>query len=440
MKTLLQSTHKTVDNVTKPCVYGDMQYQKVGDFFHVFFDSNARHKVKMEFLYSHGGSWYEKAADRGKMHLMEHIICSRTKELDFIAFKDYTFDESISYNAFTSPTSLGLEASGHRDDFAKIFGMFFGMFTTPTFTEVDLVREKEIVTREIADRSGNPQYKLYYDVANELFTPDSFSVHQVLGDAAMVAQTSLADLHRLFGDMMNRSQMIVCISGGGIDVELVLQKINEVEQLLQSQKIPLPFEFHNTFVSPHIEKIQHQFGHEECELTLYVPCSVTLKDRAIREVFSNLFLRWSGSGLYDMLRDEKGLIYGYYFGYDNYGQYLNIEMNCELVHAEQIVMVVKEYFADFNVRFSAAKFDALKTQLAKKNDLTRDKLGSEVDFAHSTLLTYGSVENYDEFTARLMAVTPEDVQQFFQSITEGLKHAKIVAVSQKAEVKKLFSV
>jgi predicted Zn-dependent peptidase len=425
-----------------------MQYQKVGEYFHVFCDSNARHKVKMEFLYSHGGSWYEEAADRGKMHLMEHIICSRTKALTFDQFKQYAFEESITYNAFTSPTSLGLEASGHRDDFDKLLEVFFEMFSDPTFTQEDLDREKEIVIREIADRSGSPQYKLYYDVVAELLTPESFSCHQVLGDAKMVAQTTLADLHRLFAQMMERSQLIVCVSGGGIDKEKIVHKIdafllqqsNQTKKSSNTQKIALPFTFSNTFLTPDIQKIQHPFGHEECELTLYIPCVVTLQNRAIREVFSNLFLRWSGKGLYDVLRDEKGLIYGYYVGFDNYGQYVNFEMNCELIHAEQIVQVTRDFFADFNARFDQRQFDALKAQLTKKNDLTRDKLGSEVDFAHSTLLNYGTIQDYDQFTLEVRAVTREDIEDFFMSMSQGLSAVKIVAVSQKPEVKNLFLV
>lgn len=426
-----------------------MQYIFLKPKFHIFLDKVERNAVEFEFVYSHGGSWYENEPDFGKTHLLEHVICSRTQNLDFNQFKTFTFENSIKYNAFTSPSSLGLEMSGHKNNFKEMFDTLFEMFTNPTLTQEDLDREKEIVLSEILERRGDPQYRLYYDVSRKILTPNSFSNHEVLGKSEMVKNTTLLDLKRIFANIKNRSQFVLCISGGGIDEKYIREKIENLnlengenygencQENLQ-EKSPFAYNFKNELLTFENEVIVHKDGHEECELTFYIPVEVTFENRGVREIFTHLYLRWSGHGLYDLLRDKHGLIYGYHFAYDIYGQILNIELNCHLKDVKKIINLIQDFFSDFDKIFDKTQFNALKSQLLIKQDLTKDKLGAQASFSQNMLLTYGRVDNYENLIQDLEKVSECELKNFFEKVGWGVQKMKVLAVSQKPEAVSLF--
>jgi predicted Zn-dependent peptidase len=424
-----------------------MHTSVIDDVLYVIVDPVPRTKTTFEFIYTHGGSWYEEEADRGRSHLLEHIIVSRTKDMNFSQLKDLMFRESINYNAYTTSSSLAIEASGHKADFNKIFGLLFEMFTTPTFDQEGLDREKEIVLREIVDRQGNPQYKLYYDIAREVFTPDSFNPHEVLGNSAAVASTELHDLERLHQRMLQKSRLFLCISGGGADVEMIEHEaklfLNSSEDhagLIRnmSTKENIPLDYNNTFKTMNAEAICHPAGHEACELNMFIPVEVSFRNRPARELFANLFLRYGSKGLYDHLRDDLGLIYGYQYGYENNGSFLEFELNCEIKLVAKIIAETKLFFANFDKKFDSDKFEELKGQITKKQELSADKLGAAVEYASTTLLNYGTLETVTDFTNKLRAVTIEEIKELFEEVSTGLEKAKYLAVSKQEEIKNVF--
>lgn len=202
-----------------------MPYLKINYRTHLFIQELDRKKTEIEIIFHAGGSFFEKPEDRGKKHLLEHCIASRTKDMDFQALKDWQFRESILINAYTGPLTMGFTAEGHKTDFQKMFEVLWEMAITPTFDQSILDREKEIVLREISQTRGDPNYQLYFDVNALVFTEDSYSNHQVLGDEKMVAQTTIQDLYRLHRESLEQSHILILLSGGGIDQNFVLEKI-----------------------------------------------------------------------------------------------------------------------------------------------------------------------------------------------------------------------
>lgn len=196
---------------------------------HLFYQKLDRKKVEIEIIFHAGGSIFEGEGDRGKKHLLEHCIASRTKDMNFQDLKDWQFEKNIILNAYTGPLTMGLTAEGHKEDFLEMFKVLWEMAVSPTFDQSILDREKEIVLREISERRGDPAYQLYFDVNALVFTPDSYDNHQVLGDEKMVAQTTIEDLYRLHQESLAQSHIIVLLAGGGIELEPVLQILRDFD-------------------------------------------------------------------------------------------------------------------------------------------------------------------------------------------------------------------
>jgi predicted Zn-dependent peptidase len=200
-------------------------YIKISPFLHLVISPADRQKINMEVLFNTGGSLFESPEDRGRMHLLEHCICSRTKDMDFWQLKDFAFRNNIVFNAYTTPISMAVNASGHSSDFEAILKILLEMAFSPTFEESILEREKDIVLREINERRGDPNYQLYFEVMEQIFTKDSLENHQVLGMSEIVAETTLKDMKRLYGEMLGRSMAVIELSGGGFDKKSCLENL-----------------------------------------------------------------------------------------------------------------------------------------------------------------------------------------------------------------------
>ena len=206
-----------------------MIYQKLSPQIHLVCQPLDRFRVEIEIILHAGGSIFEMDENRGKKHLLEHCIASRTKEMDFQALKDFQFSQNLILNAYTGPMTMGLTATSHKNDFEKALKLLWEMATDPTFDQSILEREKEIVLREISERRGDPAYELYYHIQNQIFEEGSLDTHEVLGESEKVAKTTLEDFKKLHTQNLQDSHIIIQISGGGIDLA-------KIKQICQYQK------------------------------------------------------------------------------------------------------------------------------------------------------------------------------------------------------------
>ncbi len=425
-----------------------MSYQKIAGFVHLITHSIERKKVDIEFIFTAGGSWFEDDQDRGKKHLMEHCIASRTKDLDFQEFQDYQFKENIAVNAYTGPTTMGLEATGHVEDLEKMLDLMLEMSFLPTFDQMILDQEKEIVLREISERRGDPNYRLHYDVMNQIFEPNSYETHETLGDKDLVAQTTLADFNKLITQNLTNSNLIIGISGGGkeLDLELINSKLKAIlsqkseltiSQILNPKdKLALDFEIPTKFKEFSNKAVIHDLAHAHVELNLYVPIPINFSNKPALKIFEELFFKFYGK-VYDRLRNELGLIYAMHSSFQVNLQHLYINLACEIKHLQIIVGEVELVFSDFNKYFDENKFQQFKNILRKKIDLTKDVSGSEFEYTKTSLTNFNEIENLDGFLSRLQKVTKEDIKEIYNLISKGLKSKKIIAVSNQKEVSKI---
>lgn len=395
-----------------------------------------RETAKMELWYSHGGSWYEPEFDRGRRHLLEHCLVSRTKDLNETQFREYCFAHNIQYNAFTSPSVINLSAKSHRDDVLIMARTMAELYFAPTFTEDVLNSEREIVLRELADRTGDPDYTLWKDITAQIFTHDSLEAHEVLGEEEAVASTQLTDFHRMYDQIRQDSTTLISISGGGISEESILNELQKYT-IPDHQVKDLPHTFRNKLAVTGFQPIHHSLAHQAATISLIIPMHVTFANRPLRGIFSELFLGWNGSGLYDYLRDERGLVYGYNFAFDEPGQFLRFDLNCELRLVTVILDAIYEYFNDFNKCFREEKFDVLKKVTLKKFQQNRDSIGFDPNFLVNNILYYNEYENSFQYEERIKATTVKEIEAMYNSIRSSWLQSTAIVTSRDEGVKSL---
>ena len=197
--------------------------------------------------------------------------------------------------------------------------------------------------------------------------------------------------------------------------------------------LPINFAPKNQFQDFDYKAIVHPLAHEHAEVYVFLTCPVNFENKPIIQIFENLFFKYGGI-LYDKLRDELGLVYGISSDFDHSLQVVQIYLTCEIEYVEQIIGEVEQVFGDFDKIFIPKKFTEFKNIITKKTDISRDSLKSEINFATESLTTFGIIENYENYSKRLQAVTVEQMKEFYTQIAMNLKNKKVVVVSKNPKI------
>jgi predicted Zn-dependent peptidase len=418
-----------------------MNYIQKKNFIHILSQPLDRKKFELEFILTSGGSWFESPEDRGKKHLMEHCIASRTKNLNFQQLKDFEYSENLMLNAYTQPITMGLTVGGHCSDFEKMVDLLLEMAFEPTFDQEILDREREIVLREVSERRGDPSYRLHFETMGQVFTSDSYSNHEVLGNIEMVEKATIEDFYKLHKQNLEKSHAMFLLSGGNINLDYFQQKLDyyldKSEYFSGEQsKTPVNFQVDNTFKDFSVLPIVSELAHSHAEISIFLPCEINYKNKPALQVFENLFLKYGGI-LYDRLRDELGLVYGIQNNFDTNLQVLDIYLSCEIQYINTILDEIKKVFSDFSSLFNPQKFDQFKNIIRKKLDISQDTLGASTAFTQGMLRTYGVPEKYDDYADRLLAVTKDEVEQVYNYIRGSFDKMRVVIVSNDEDIKNI---
>jgi zinc protease len=426
------------NNVAQSTQENSIIYSEVLPGIHILLQPMEREACSMEFMYHNGGSFFENPIDAGKKHLLEHCIVARTKTMNHDQLKDWEFRENIALNAYTGPVTMGLTAYGYKGDFYKMFDMLSEVAFDPTFDQDDLNREKEIVLREISERRGDPNYKLYYYTQNQIFTPESLECHETLGSSEMVAQTTLEDFKRLHLDNIRQSHIIISICGGGIDVEYIKESLkNQYNKLqLERQINPIIYTPNSNFQDFSYRPVVHELAHEHAEINFYIPLDVNYDNKASRQILHALYMRYGGE-LYDKLRDEKQLVYGISSYTDKDLNSLIINMSAEIKLIPEIIEATEEVFSNFDKHFKQHRFEEFKQLVYKKQAMDKDQLGSIMKFMKNSLTTYGIADDYDQYSKKLENTTVEEIRDLYEKIGTNWHSKKTVIVSNKNEIEGL---
>jgi predicted Zn-dependent peptidase len=423
-----------------------MSYTKITPFIHLITNPCDRKKLQIEVVMTAAGSIHEKAKDRGKKHLMEHCIATRSSSMEMQEFKDWQSRENIMINAYTSPLHLAVNASTHYSKFEQTLDICLEMIFAPTFDQPVLDQEKEIVLREISQRSGEPEYITYYHTMDKIFTESSLMRHQTLGDNTMVAQTTVEDLQRLHHQNLQNSHIIIKASGGGIDERYIINKVNKwlenkeiktIEDILNVEtKLPVDFYPANDLKKFYYMPVVHELAHQHCDLTVFIPCEVSVQNKAARKIFDELYLQFFGK-LYHRLRDEKGYIYSMYSEFSDDLQNLEINLSCELIYIQNILDEIKDIFGDFDRYYDDKKFNEFKDSVKIKLDIANDNLAALPSFVQKNLTDYGVVMTFQDYEKQLDEVTKQDIQNIYESLKSNMNKAQIVAVSKDSNIESL---
>jgi predicted Zn-dependent peptidase len=204
------------------------KYIKLANNFLLVINSVKRFKTELRMTFSSGGAYFEDQDEKGLTHLLEHVEIKQTSKQNPEELNKLLFEKDINRNASTGILTKEIFVGGHKDDLNLMLDMILEFSFAPTITEETLHIEKEIILRELAQRKGDPGYKLNRLVNESIFKKGSKNLTDIGGDENLFANATIKQLQNLHKKILSRSHFILSIVGGGI---------NEKELIKENKKI-----------------------------------------------------------------------------------------------------------------------------------------------------------------------------------------------------------
>lgn len=414
-------------------------YTKLLPNLHIIINSAERFRTEFNITFSSAGGYFEEEGQKGVTHLLEHCMVKRTKDLDHKGLRKNNFKKDIYLNASTGITTLNIVTSGHKTHKEEMLKMALEMSFTPTISEEILVQERQIVLREINERRGAPNYRLGRMVYEEVYEQGSRNLIEVLGKSEDVAAASLETLKTIHRRMLEKSHIVITVSGGQTTIDEVLDIVRPYCDYLTSDKaLAVDFDIKNKYKNFTFKPIVSELAHEQVDLELVIPCDVTLQNSPLRVFLYRLLLNPPHGVLYNKLRNELGHVYHIDGGFYSASDTFNIYATSEIGRAKEVIDEIKKVFESYEEIITKENVETIKNLLVQNQELLQDNPQESVNFTENRLFDYGTVETVEEFIDSLQTTKIEDIQAMFEQLKNNIEKMQIIAVSNNEEIKEII--
>lgn len=414
------------------------KYIKVTPNFHIFLNPAERFRTEVDLTFSSGGAFFENEDERGLTHLLEHCLVVQTQKYTKKELNRFVFERDFYKNASTSVLTQNIVLEGHKDYTLEMLELAINFALEPKFTQDVLDQEKNIVLREIDQRKGEPNYRLYRLITENVYTKDSRDYCEVIGDAEIVAKATLEQLESIHKRILETSHFILSVVGGNVDEEKIIELVNKFTKNLKSDKThPIDENAKNYLHDFKYKPIVSDLGHEHCTLTLAIPCPISYENQKERNILSEVYFSFPEGTFYKKLREELGLVYSVDYNYDESLQLLNITLIGEIGILAQLVKETENLLTKTEEFINKEDVEIIKNLYIKRQEIASDNPNAAVNFMISVLLNYGVIADYEKYLDEVRAMDFEKVLDLGNKIKDGWKDIRLVAVSKNKEIEDL---
>lgn len=238
-----------------------------------------------------GSTNLEDSSNYGIAHLMEHLLC---KNIDHMMD---TFDRNaIEWNAYTSHNEVVFYISGkgkyidrYKDEFAKSISQF-------NITQEELDNEKMIVESEYYN-SFSETVSAHF----QMFMRKHFKNYNPIGELGCIRDITLDDCKKFFDIQFKEPSYIIDISqenralSQGVAESIIASKVHDGRTYSFSPD-------NSDFKSEHFQQMVNTDS-------VIMTKGIITDDIPLYKFASNILSRGLKSPLYDVIREQRGLVY-----------------------------------------------------------------------------------------------------------------------------------
>lgn len=385
------------------------------------------------------GSAREDISQWGVSHLLEHMLFKGTPGRTSLQLSAAMDDVGGVLNAFTAKEQTCYYTKSLDEYFELSLDLLSDMACRSLIDGGELERERQVVTEEINMYEDTPD-ELVLDLFNSTLWPQHSYGRSISGTVDSVAALSREEVAAYWRSRYTTANTVLAVAGN-ITPERAREQAEKYFSALSAAADGLPpltepiTRAGQAFIQKDIEQNHICMG--------FPGLSLSDPDYYAAAIMCNLFGGSASARLFQEIREKRGLAYSAFSHLDclNRGGCFLAYASTQPEKTRELVQVMADEFARLAAEGLAnADIERSKQQLKGSMLLSLESTSSFMNKLGKIQLSLGRVYDPGDTVAKLMAVTPEDVQRVIRRLVRpgAMTLAQVGPADCGLTVKELF--
>ena len=369
------------------------------------------------------GARHETLAENGISHFLEHMSFKGTASRSAQAIAEEIESVGGELNASTGLETTAYYARVLKGDEGLALELLADILLNSSFAADEMERERGVILQEIAATQDSPD-DIAFELVNEVAYPGQAIGRPILGPAANVRRFRPADLSQFLGAHYRPGRLVLA-AAGAVRHEPFVRHAEALFGALTPERIADEQRAH------YEGGVRwHQKRFEQSHLVLaYEGPSYRSEAYFAAQVFSGLFGGGMSSRLFQEAREKRGLCYSIYssaWGLGDTGLFaVHAATGTELMG--NLIDVTGAALEDVARNGpTAAELARAKAQLKAGLLMSLESSSARAEQMARHMLVHGRVIGSEELTAKVDAVSVEDVGGFAQRLLASRPSVAVV--------------
>ncbi|HEY1836230.1 MAG TPA: pitrilysin family protein [Rhizomicrobium sp.] len=363
-------------------------------------------------VYVNCGGRHETRALMGVSHMLEHMAFKGTERRSARQIAEEMENVGGFLNAYTSREQTAFHARLLKADVPLGIDILADILTHPTFDQMELERERQVVLQELGQAKDTPD-DIVFDHLQSVAYPDQPLGWPILGEEKTVSAFSREQLATYMGANYRAGGMTF-IASGAVDHATIVKLVAEKFAGLKSGD------------GPHALAARYGGGElradddlEQVHVTYAFPgVASDDPDIFVAQVYATALGGGMSSRLFQEAREKRGLCYTIYaFAQSSTDSgIVGVYAGTGQSEAAEISAVVAGEMAALAANANEAEIARAKAQLKSGFLMGLEKPSARSEQISTQLLAYGRVLPLAEVIAKLDAVDASSVRRFGERV------------------------
>lgn len=370
-------------------------------------------------LYIKAGHIFEDDKTLGLSHFAEHMIFKGTSTHPTVKMlNDYQDEIAFHPNAYTSVDHVKVYGVSPRDNFKLSFEHLTRLVKQSLFNDEDIDKERSVISEEFLRRRDNPDVYLWDESMKYRFKGKTAVVGrpipQTVENVSKVNKESVKDFYHSF---FIPSRMVLGLAGD-FDLKEAKQLIAEhFSDTLPKESSYIPKITMKDSAKRHVKRYEHSAN----KVYLNISWPVFEDFSNLKTTLTlNLLRSILGRRIWEVLREDLGIVYDYSFG--SFGALMDVlifVMNTSFEKSKITLVLqvidteIKKFIKD---GLSQQEFSQHVKRMNQTSPMSFDYLTSALDWITSDLYFKNRIELPDECIMTRNSIQPGGVHKFAKKI------------------------
>jgi predicted Zn-dependent peptidase len=361
------------------------------------------------------GTRNETKRAMGISHMLEHMAFKGTERRSARAIAEEIEAVGGYLNAYTSREQTAFHARVLKADVPLALDILADILTSPTFEQVELERERQVVLQEIGQARDTPD-DIVFDHLQAVIYPDQPMGWPILGEDHTVNAFRREDL-RAYMDSNYRAGDMTLVASGAVEHQSIVRLAEEKFARLKHGNVVLPSPAQ--YVGGDMRG-SHEL--EQAHITFAFPgVSNADPDYYAAQVYVTALGGGMSSRLFQEAREKRGLCYSIYaFAHSAKDSgVIGVYAGTGEAEAAEIAAVVAGEMSALAEVASESEVARAKAQLKSGLLMGLERPGSRAEQIAGQMFALERVLSVGEMVEKLDAVGVSDVRRFASQIMQS---------------------